>query len=514
MDLVKQNSNMKQSMEAIADWERNQDGDLAEARVKVAKAKEDMDKINFKVRKLQAEVQRLTTEGEAKEMRMEVVKDAKAHVEAVNARVEAGRAREVTEGQQRRAETERLKALNKRLLSELEKQKAAEANIISMNAKLTKLEAERGLEKHKGEKANDVAKRMETMLVETQNLLAERDSRIKDLEHRNRRMSVQLPCDRGQECDYSCGREHHCGVPRVRSRAPRRRGSGSAPPPTVANLADEAGVQREDMEELVGEVQQQQQQQVRLPPHPRGQNQQQQRRPWKVIPCPDYHYNKVCARGSDCRNAHELVGAKEMARGRQRPSSLPPAQMPSAQMPPGPATRAPSQGRGGGKKKFTVPDYNPEHPHYGMWSQRVRESSQARLTNRPAGNANGQVNMTGAAPVHTQPQIQPLPLLQPRPQPQPQTQHQQSQPQGQRVRSYSEAASDPAQNSSVTARQTVADAMRQQASARAHLEAMEDPRWRAALEAARGAIGPQSSQGSQNSAAKSSSVGDLRRSGQ
>ncbi len=335
-------------MEAIADWERNQDGDLAEARVKVAKAKEDMDKINVEVRKLQAEVQRLTTEGEAKEMRMEVVKDqaikmvedAKAHVEAVNARVEAGRAREVTEGQQRRAETERLKALNKRLLSELEKQKAAEANIISMNAKLTNLEAERGLEKHKGEKANDVAKRMETMLVETQNLLAERDSRIKDLEHRNRRMSVQLPCDRGQVCEYSCGHKHHCGVPRVRNRAPRRRGLGSALPPTVANLADEAGVQREDMQELVGDVQQQQQQQARFPPHPRGQNQQQKqpRRPWKVIPCPDYHYNKVCARGLDCQNAHELVGAKEMARGRQRPSLMPPVQMPPGPLgPPGPA---------------------------------------------------------------------------------------------------------------------------------------------------------------------------------
>ena len=253
-------------------------------------------------------------------------------------------------------------------------------------------------------------------------------------------------------------------------------------------------MQLEDMQDLVDEVQVNQQQQVRVP-HPRRQQQK-----WKVIPCPDYHYKKVCVRGLSCRNAHELVGADEAARGlRPRPSSLPPALGGGDQ-------RQQNLGRGGGKKKYTTPVYNPEHPHYNQWAQEVRASSQGSLGSAQ-GNAPGLVR--GAAPVRQQPQQQ--------------VQGQARQPpQGgageMRPRSYSEAtaaSTSASSDSTAAARQTVGAAMAQQSSVRAHLEEMEDPRWRAALEAVRGAIRLPPSLESNVSGERSSSLGDLtsRRSG-
>ena len=98
------------------------------------------------------------------------------------------------------------------------------------------------------------------------------------------------------------------------------------------------------------------------------------------------------------------------------------------------------------------------------------------------------------------------------------TQPQQNQQQQARPRSYSEAASAVA--AAVTARQTVQNAMEQQASVRAHLNPLEDPSWRAAIESARGAFRLPPSLASMNSGERerSSSTGDLtqtqRRSGQ
>ena len=67
--LVRENNNMRQSMEAIADWENNQEGELAAARVKVNKAKAESEKLSEHAKALQAEVVRLTAAVEAKEMR-------------------------------------------------------------------------------------------------------------------------------------------------------------------------------------------------------------------------------------------------------------------------------------------------------------------------------------------------------------------------------------------------------------------------------------------------------------
>ena len=70
------------------------------------------------------------------------------------------------------------------------------------------------------------------------------------------------------------------------------------------------------------------------------------------------------------------------------------------------------------------------------------------------------------------------------------------------------------------ARQTVQNAMEQQASVRAHLNPLEDPSWRAAIESARGAfrLPPSLASLSSGERERSSSTGDLtqtqRRSGQ
>ena len=511
-NLVKENSNMRQSLEAISDWDANQEGQLAEARVRVNTARDEAEKLTNHANSLQAEVVRLTALVEAKNMKMEVVKDqaikmvdqAKAHVDTVNAKAEMERQRDNAEIQRRKAELRKLEAEARQL-------QEAQLEASRLQAEITRLTAEKDLEKHKRERSDETAKKMEDMLAESQRDRADKDTRMRDLENRIRDMSHKLPCSR-PACDHSCGREHHCNSGRSRQRGPRNRSRGSSVP-TVNNLATEAGVQVEDMQELVDEVQvQQQPRQVRVP-HPR---QQQQAKPWKVIPCPDYHYKKVCVRGLLCKNAHELMGADEVARGRQRPSSLPPASG---------LQRPQSQGRGAGKKKYTDPVYNPEHPHYNQWVQGVRASSQASLS-QASGNGSGQMN--GVAPVRTQQpqqqmqpqqgqaqQVQPqlqqdqaqaLPQSQPQPQPQ-------SQVQDMRPRSYSEATavSTSASSGSVMARQTIQAAMTQQASTRAHLEEMEDPRWRAALEAARGSIRLPPSLTS----TKSSSTGDLsfRRSG-
>ena len=490
-ELVRQNSNMRQSMEAITDWDSNQGAELAETRVKLQNAETELQMVGTAAKSMKAEVDKMKAEVVARDEKMKLIKkqalkvveEAKAHAEKMNSQ-EAQREKD---DQQKRAETEKLKALNTRLLAELERQKATVNEIINLKATLAKLSAEMDLEKHKCEKASEVAKKFEEMLTEAQRDRDEKEKRIKDLEHRNKDLAQNQPCGR-QECDYSCGRNHHCGVGRQRNRGQRVRARGVSlgDIPTTANLADQAGVQVEDMQEVVDEVQYQQDQgAARFPPR------SQQKKPWKVVLCPDYHYNKVCARGDSCRNAHELQGANDVARSRPRPSSMPPPG------PPGQGSARP-QGAGRGKKKFTIPAYNPEHPHHAMWARNVASSSRPLM--RPAENSNGQGN--GAALVQPQqPQVQPRV-----PQPQPQ-------PPQQRPRSYSEAASG-------MARQTVREAMEQQASVNAHLSDMEDPAWTAALEAARGAFRGQPSQGSLNSgeAARSASIGDLtsasRRSGQ
>ena len=154
---------------------------------------------------------------------MKIMDQAKDHMDKVNAKVEHERQRDVAEIKLKKAEIEKLKA-------ELRRLNNSETESVRLQAEVTRLTAERDLEKHKRERADDEVKRMENMLVDLQRDRADKDTRLRDLENRNREMAHKLPCSR-PSCDFSCGREHHCslnGAGRTRQRGPRNRARASS----------------------------------------------------------------------------------------------------------------------------------------------------------------------------------------------------------------------------------------------------------------------------------------------
>ena len=310
------------------------------------------------------------------------------------------------------------------------------------------------------------------------------------MENKIRIMARQMPCGI-PDCDHSCGKEHHCGFgPRNRSRNRGQR-NRSLPPaqdgsvPTVANLADQAGSSVSNMQAVVNNEaarlppRQPQQQQPRSQSAGRGRSQS-KGKPWTVGLCTAYHYNKLCPRGEDCRNAHTLMGANQMRRN-----------VPSN---PGP-------------KKIPVLSYHPDHPQY-SWAQSLPG-------NQPAGNANGQAS--GAQPVlpsvplcaqmqaqaqvhqvqaqvhqapaqvHQAPAPGPAPLAQ-AVVPQvpvmqaPQAPVQRALVGSPRPRSFSEATSG------IAARMTVRDSLEQRSSNSAHLQALKYKPWREKMNKALGAV--------------------------
>ena len=366
-----------------------------------------------------------------------------------------------------RAEVQRLRAINTKAVNEIKALNTSNAVITELKTNLVKVEAERDMEKFKAQKAQEAADKMENISRGAQQEKAQRDQRIEELEHRIKTMARQLPCGR-ENCDMSCGRDHHCGQGggrnRSRNRGQRRNHSaGPAPPiPTVANLADAAGCSNDAMQQVVNGVVQDQNN--RLPPHPRNSNLPPRppkgKKDWKVGLCHDFHYFKLCPRGDQCKNAHELVGANIVARARDGTQP----RVPQPSQPSAPNPRARSAGR-----QLPAPAVNPDHP----WFRQNNSAAQA-------GNVNGQ--RPGAAAVL--PSVpQPLQPLQSAGQPpRPQLSGASAQgPFAPRPRSFSEAASGDA-----AARQTVRESMDHQASAGAQIKAMRTQAWKDTLDNAFG----------------------------
>ena len=475
------------------------------------------------MKQVQREVARIEKQAKA-----DVEKAEKAEAEALARQAEAVARQEKMEGE-RRAESERAAAAHRRTLGELkqlhEEKKQMHAQlqaqqsqcneVTELKAALVKaqgekdLEAEkRKLEKMKADKADEMVKRMEDILKDAQEEKAKKEVRNSALEHKIKIMKRQAPCDK-PECDMSCGQDHHCGTPVYRSRRRSRSRNfraTSAPDmetvPTVANLATSANVPTEKMQQLVdqqgqsqGQSQAQAQAQAqapRLPPRP---NNRTQSTGGGVEICRNFHYYDMCVRGAHCKFAHELIPANALHLIQQgQPQS--PQQRPQLQQGGGRAftqavnsvqkqaqqNPAPKQrSRSGsaprtGNRPFVIPHYNRNHPDYEWAVERYGLASQMPQVAMPAGNANGQ--SSGASAVQNSvPQVQVIrPKLS-------QAQAQaQAQPQPAAPASIPAASTPAASSGNLEARRTVSNAISQQASNQARMNALKDSTWKSSMD--------------------------------
>ena len=399
--------------------------------------------------------------------------------------------------QEKRAEVERLKAINIQATNDLKRLRVTGDVVTELKASLVKTEGEREMEKLKADKAQEMANKLEDLLKEAQVEKANYEKRNTELLNSNRVLSRSQPCNR-ENCDHGCGRDHHCGTVSRRNRSRNRRRSSNSEAPTVANLADAAGSSVNSMQQVVDGVrnnQQQQLQQARLPPRgPRSQSLHKPKKDWKTGICWDFFNLRMCARGESCRNAHELIGADVMAAmnqeavARPRTGSLGTAPSQAAAAAAAPRTRV-------GFRPIPNPVFHPDHP----LAKQLGQANQVQMS----GNARGQ--RTGVATVQTpQPQVPSSPGPQvsqgastqgPFLQPQPQIPAQAAVTQ--QPRTYREAALDRA------ARQTVRDSMQQQASTGAQINALEEDPWMAQMEEAFGMrmsalLGPRSQSQDEN----------------
>ena len=388
---------------------------------------------------------------------------------------------------EKRAQIERLTAINKKALNDMGKMQAQYQEIADIKAALVKAEGDRDLERlradseaAKAAKSDEMLKNLEAIMKDTQEEKAKKENTNSALRHKIKIMTSQIPCEKS-ECDFSCGKDHHCGTPtyRPRRRSRSRNNRDDSNVPTTANLASQAGVTVERMEQLVQSqtaanaqgacaLDPKTSQNPRMPPKPRMLNSS------GVEICRNFHYQKICVRGPTCRYAHELIPANRMkdinlenrpqlqqgggrvfnqaVAGVQRQQQTQQAQ--AAQT--GARPRSRSTGRPA-NADYMTPHYHWDHPDYER-IMAMRSNSVAQ----PAGNANGQ--RPGASPVqNNQPQnIRPTltdrPLL-PRP----------------RTQSTSAA-------SETEARMNIRDSMEQQASASAQARALRDNSWRNAMD--------------------------------
>ena len=411
------------------------------------------------IKQLREQVQVKGDEILAKDAQLQTVKDqalnmmrkAKAEVDKVTAEVNEKAAEQAKKAEMaKRAEVEKLKAINTQSLNELKMHKVNANEVSQLKTALVKAEGARDIEKLKAEKAEDMMRKMEDIGRTAQEDRAAKDVRMSELETRIKTMARQLPCSR-ENCDFSCGRDHHCGSGRNRSRnrgqRNRSRGQSNDGPPTVQNLAQQAGVPVPAMQQVVNSAGGNQAQASRLPPRqPRAQSAGRQK-PWNVVLCPAYHYSKLCPRGRNCKNTHELIPANKMG---------------------------PAQGK---SVRFPTPSYHPDHPHY-EWAKKLADSSEQNMAARDArmaGNANGQ--MQGASSVLS---AVPQEIMRPR--------------------SFSEAVAgtitstpNPSQinaaaSGSAAARMTVKETLRQLGSNRSKIQALQDPSFTAQLDDALGLI--------------------------
>ena len=390
------------------------------------------------------------------------------------------------------------------MIAQVQAQQSQSAEFAEVKAALFKVQGEKELERLKAEKADETVKRMEEVVRECQEEKNKRELRNNALEHKIRIMTRQIPCDRN-ECDMSCGKEHHCGTPTYRSRRRSRSRNNrqqDAQIPTVANLATAANVPVENMQQLVNQQAQHQAQaqapsQSRMPPRP---NNRATSVGGGTELCRNFHYYKICPRGVNCKFAHELIPANAM--GHLRPhlqagggrvftqainriqnqaASPAPAQAPAPVVPmpaapvPKPRSRSGSAPRTG-SRQFVPPAYRYDHPdyewavnRYGLIPQDQGAAQQAgpamaiASASQTSGNATGQG--LGASPVPlTGPQVV-RPRLSPR---------SNSNSSG----TVTQASVSSASSGSLEARRTVSESMAQQSSNQARMNALRDPAWR------------------------------------
>ena len=363
---------------------------------------------------------------------------------------------------------------------------------------------ERDLEKLKATKAEEMLKKYEEIVKEAQEERGRKEFRIGALEHSNKILSRSQPCDKQPgTCDYTCGRDHHCGTPTIKTRRRSRSRSNANPQgedtPTVANMATAAGVPLNKMQQVVNnqaQVQAQVQAQAaaqpaRLPP-PRPNVQ------FRAVGlCRNYHYHKLCLHGDDCKFAHQLVAANAMkgatgvgeggARALSQALNKIQRQPPPPQQPqPKPRSRSASNNR----KRFHTPAYHPEHPDYEMIMAMANANSEANSgagasasvsasagtgasasgrndaargaygqMAKPAGNVMEQSGNGASSVPAFQPQVlKPQLTLRPR------------------------AASTSVASEVLEARKTVHSNMTQQASNQARMKAMKDTAWKESLD--------------------------------
>ena len=238
------------------------------------------------------------------------------------------------------------------------------------------------------------------------------------------------------------------------------------------------------MQQVVDE--QHNRQQARLPPHPNQGGGRGQKK-WRGEKCNDFFYFKVCPRGDTCKNAHQLVGANQMA---NRSGSSPNI---SQSGPQGAGSGQGNRSRPGGRP-LPTPAYHPDHPDYAAVMARARTQSES-------GNGMGQ--QTGAPAVQAN---QPLSQFGP----------QGNQGQGltgsstrsqtsSRATVTAASASGPfmrpraasTASSEATARQTVQQSISQQSSSTSQLDSLAAETWRETLERAMAEL-KQDSRGPQN----------------
>ena len=402
------------------------------------------DTLNAKMAELSVTTNQLAL---VKSQALEMVERAKVQVGKVKTQAEIEAQAKIESLEKfKRAEVERLRAINTQTMNELKKAREVHNETANLKAALVIAEGERDKEKHSATKANEMMAKLENIVREAQEDKAKNEKRISELEHSNKTMARKLPCGR-ENCDHGCGRDHHCGFGssrnRSRNRGRRSRGNSegsdtSAPPiMTANNLAMQAGCSTEAMGQVINSVNNTLDP-SRLPPRrPESKQAGKKGDKWKVRVCPNYAYAMCCPRGQECKNAHELVGAKDMAKITQGNPAIRPN-----------VTQVQPRG------KIPLPSFHPDHP----WASIMQQNGNTRPA-QASGNGSGQ--RAGA------PAVQRM---------MPQGQAQMPAPTAQaqiRPSSFKEAVSGTA-----AARQIVGQSLSQIATEQSRLQAVQDPIWR------------------------------------
>ena len=461
---------------------------LQMARAEKESMKNEMERLRAELAEKMMIINTAATEVEnVKAESMDAMRQIQAHVERIESEAEEDKRKanqveeelkakyDKLEGE-KRAEIERISAVSKKALGEIKvmqeerKQMMTQSNeITGVKAALVKAQGEVNLEKLKAEKAEDMVKNKDDMLKKLEDILKDtqeqklvKENRISTLENKIKLMYRDLPCDR-PDCDKSCGKDHHCGTPSIRTgrrRSRSRKNSENEKVPTVANLASQAGTTVEKMQQLVNE------QAARLPPKPPVKKNTHENS-GNVAICKNFHYAQLCIRGDLCRFAHDLVpayamaGRPQIAEGGGRVFTQ---AMNNVQNQPQPQPRPRSKSTG---RQYPVPAYNKGHPDYAwIMEQRAKASNtaqpQQQQPQQAPGNGTEQSVGVTSAQVHQPQSVRPK----------------LSTPRKRTVSMSVPASGNSASSDNLEARRLIHQSLNQQASTTAQMTAMKDNKWR------------------------------------